>query len=63
MILSPTPQRKAHPPAVAPPSGGLSDLDIDQLVNLTVTSVGKKEQSLASAPAAVFVLTQEEIHR
>lgn len=53
----------AAEPAVAPPSGGLSDLDIDQLVNLTVTSVGKKEQSLASAPAAVFVLTQEEIHR
>ncbi len=53
----------AAEPAVAPPSGGSSDLDIDQLINLTVTSVGKKEQSLASAPAAVFVLTQEDIHR
>ena len=53
----------AAEPAVAPSSGGSSDLDIDQLVNLTVTSVGKKEQSLASAPAAIYVLTQEDIHR
>ncbi len=41
----------------------LADLDIEQLVNLTVTSVGKKEQSLASAPAAIYVLTQDDINR
>lgn len=39
------------------------DLDITQLMNITVTSVGKKEQSLADAPAAVFVITQEDIRR
>ena len=39
------------------------DLDITQLMNITVTSVAKKEQRLADAPAAVFVITQEDIHR
>ena len=39
------------------------DLDIAQLMNITVTSVAKKEQRLADAPAAVFVITQEDIHR
>lgn len=63
LLLGCTGVVSAAEPAAAPPSGGSSDLDIDQLVNLTVTSVGKKEQSLASAPAAVFVLTQEDIRR
>jgi len=39
------------------------DLDITQLMNITVTSVAKKEQSLADAAAAVFVITQEDIRR
>jgi iron complex outermembrane receptor protein len=39
------------------------DLDITQLMNITVTSVAKKEQPLADAAAAVFVITQEDIRR
>lgn len=39
------------------------DLDITQLMNIKVTSVAKKEQSLADAAAAVFVITQEDIRR
>ena len=39
------------------------DLDIGQLMNITVTSVAKRDQRLADAPAAVFVITQEDIRR
>ncbi len=39
------------------------DLDLAQLVNITVTSVAKREQSLSDAAAAVFVITQEDIRR
>lgn len=39
------------------------DLDIAQLMNVTVTSVAKRDQRLADAPAAVFVITQEDIRR
>lgn len=39
------------------------DLDITQLMNVIVTSVAKRDQRLADAPAAVFVITQEDIRR
>ena len=38
-------------------------ISLEDLMNLTVTSVSKREQILANAPAAVFVLTQEDIQR
>jgi len=39
------------------------DLDLSELVNITVTSVSKREQSLSDAAAAIFVITQEDIRR
>jgi iron complex outermembrane receptor protein len=39
------------------------DLDISQLMQITITSVSKKEQALSDAAAAVFVITQNDIHR
>ena len=39
------------------------DLDISQLMQITITSVSKKEQSLSDAAAAIFVITQDDIHR
>ncbi len=39
------------------------DMDLSQLMNITITSVSKKEQRLADAAAAVFVITQEDIRR
>ncbi len=39
------------------------DMDIVQLMNITVTSAAKKEQRLSDATAAVFVITQEDIRR
>ena len=37
------------------------DMDISQLMNITITSVSKKPQSLSDAAAAVFVITAEDI--
>ena len=44
---------------------GLTDLDIEQLMNIEVrvTSASKTEESLSSAPAAIFVLTGDDIRR
>ncbi len=38
-------------------------ISLEDLMNMRVTSVSKREQTLGNAPAAVFVLTQEEISR
>lgn len=45
------------------PEVDLSKLGIEDLMDLTVTSVSRKEQKLYDAAAAVFVVTQEDIHR
>ena len=52
-------------PVVAAPadSNEFLDMDLAQLMNITVTSVAKKEQHLKDAPAAVYVITQEDIRR
>ncbi len=36
---------------------------IEDLMNIEVTSVSKKEQKISQAAAAIFVITQEDIHR
>ncbi|MGD0871682.1 MAG: TonB-dependent receptor [Bryobacteraceae bacterium] len=42
---------------------GLSDASLEQLLQVQVTSVSKKEQKLARTAAAVFVISQEDIRR
>ncbi|WP_169309047.1 TonB-dependent siderophore receptor [Desulforhopalus sp. IMCC35007] len=37
------------------------DMDLTQLMNITITSVSKKPQSLADAAAAVYVISAEDI--
>ena len=39
------------------------DLSIEDLVNVEVTSVSKKAQALSDAPAAIFVISHEDIKR
>ncbi len=39
------------------------DMDISQLMQITITSVSKKPQALSDAAAAIFVITQDDIHR
>ena len=41
----------------------LKQMSLDDLMNVEITSVSKKEEKLTEAPAAVYVLTQEDIHR
>jgi len=41
----------------------IAELSIEELVNLQITSVSKKEQRLGDAPAAVFVLSNDDIRR
>ena len=41
----------------------LTKLTLEQLMDIEVTSVSKKPEKAAQAPAAVFVITQEDIRR
>ncbi|HUS25653.1 MAG TPA: TonB-dependent receptor [Candidatus Binatia bacterium] len=51
-------------PAPAPaPGADLLDLDLRQLAELTVTSVSRKREPLTRAPAAVYVITADQIRR
>jgi iron complex outermembrane recepter protein len=41
----------------------LTEMSLEQLMNIRVTSVSKREESLFEAPAAVYVLTAEDLRR
>jgi len=41
----------------------LMELSLEELVNLQITSVSKKEQRLGDAPAAIFVLNDDDLRR
>jgi iron complex outermembrane receptor protein len=49
--------------AQEPPQIDLSRMDVEDLMNIKVTSVSKRAQSLARTAAAVFVINQEDIRR
>ena len=53
----------AHSPAQTPPARDLTQFSLEDLMNVQVTSVSKKEQKLAKTGAAIFVITQEDIRR
>src|SRR5450631_359719 len=44
-------------------SRALADASLEDLMNIEVTTVSKKEQKLSQAPAAIYVITQEDIRR
>jgi iron complex outermembrane receptor protein len=49
-------------PQVSPPAQkDLTQVSIENLMNMEVTSVSKKEQKLSQVAAAIFVITQEDI--
>jgi len=48
---------------VGTPTDDLANLSVDELFSIPVSSVGRKAEQLAKAPAAVFVLTAEDIRR
>lgn len=41
----------------------LAEMSLEELMNIEVTTAGKKDQTLSQVPAAVYVITQEEIRR
>jgi iron complex outermembrane receptor protein len=45
------------------PPADLTKVNIEDLMNIDVTSVSKKEQKLSRVAAAIFVITQEDIRR
>jgi iron complex outermembrane recepter protein len=49
--------------AQKPVSRDLTDASLEDLMNMEVTSVSKKEQKLSKTGAAVFVITQDDIRR
>ena len=56
----------AQSEGAASPEAGVSeylDLGLEDLMNMTVTSVSRKSQPVSDAAAAVFVITQDDIRR
>ncbi len=51
------------PPATSPDASGLLNLSLQQLSDVEVTSVSKKAEKESQAPAAIYVITQEDIRR
>ena len=49
--------------ASAGPGEDLTQLSLEELMNIEVTSVAKKKQKLSESAAAIFVVTQEDIRR
>lgn len=47
----------------AAPGATFADLSIEELLNESVTSVSRKETTLGRSPAAIAVITQEDIQR
>jgi iron complex outermembrane receptor protein len=43
--------------------GALAELSLEELANLEVTSVSRLPESLADAPAAIYVITRDDIRR
>jgi iron complex outermembrane receptor protein len=59
---------QSREPTTLPPSPSagerdLSQVSLEDLMNIKVTSVSKKEQKMSQAAAAIFVITQEDIRR
>ncbi|MGZ5801964.1 MAG: TonB-dependent receptor plug domain-containing protein, partial [Burkholderiaceae bacterium] len=49
--------------AATPSANNLANLSFEELADIRITSVSKKEERLADAPASVTVITNEDIRR
>ena len=49
--------------STSPSAGDLTAVSLENLMNMEVTSVSKKEQKLSQVAAAIFVVTPEDIER
>ena len=48
--------------AAAPP-GSYADLSLEELADVVITSVARRPQALATAPASVYVITNDDLRR
>src|SRR5713226_4058371 len=63
LVLLARPGSAQQPDSAAHGLGSLKALSVEQLMGVEVTSVSKRAERLLEAPAAVQVITQEEIRR
>ena len=71
MFVGPAFAADSPPPATTTATAGataagnvnLMDMDLADLMNIKVMSVGKKPEKLSDAAAAIYVITQEDIRR
>jgi iron complex outermembrane receptor protein len=61
--LAPLPLLALAGPAAAEQAPDYSDFSIEDLANIEITSVSRKAEPLRQAPAAVYVITSEDIRR
>ncbi|WP_157461801.1 TonB-dependent receptor plug domain-containing protein [Chitinimonas koreensis] len=47
----------------AVPAAELADLSLEQLANITIASVSKRQQRLAETPASIYVITNQDLRR
>jgi iron complex outermembrane receptor protein len=52
-----------QPSAPGQGTSGLGSLDLEDLMNMEVTSVSKSAQRISDAPAAILVISQDDIER
>src|SRR5665213_1676697 len=63
LVFMPAFADAADPNPPSPSSNSLESMTLEQLVNVQVTSVSKKETELFTSPAAISVITQDDIRR
>jgi iron complex outermembrane recepter protein len=51
------------PAAAAVPSSSLLDMSLEELGDIQIISVSKRSESIATAPASIFVITADDIRR
>jgi iron complex outermembrane receptor protein len=45
------------------PDGAITELSLEELADIRITSVSRSEQQLSDAPASVFVITSDDVRR
>ena len=63
LAIAPLERAIAQSGANADGKADLSEMDLESLMNLEVTSVSRQEESLRDATAAIYVITAEDIER
>ncbi|HEY2460155.1 MAG TPA: TonB-dependent receptor [Candidatus Acidoferrum sp.] len=63
LVCNPTAAKSPQQPQADQDPKGLKQLSLEQLGGVEVTSVSKKPEDVWKTPAAIFVLTQEDIRR